>query len=107
NRQVPPTAHLCQDTRQLGANDVFFACKGHAGDGRDYLAQAIQAGAAAVVMHADGQEAIAPLGVPVLEVENLSEVLGQVAHLWYGQPSETLSVIAVTGTNGKTSCVQW
>ncbi|MCC2597451.1 bifunctional UDP-N-acetylmuramoyl-L-alanyl-D-glutamate--2,6-diaminopimelate ligase MurE/UDP-N-acetylmuramoyl-tripeptide--D-alanyl-D-alanine ligase MurF [Pusillimonas sp. MFBS29] len=107
-QHVAPKANLCLDSRQLSANDVFFACKGHAGDGRDYISQAIQAGAAAIVMHAgDQQTAADSIGVPVLAVENLSGVLGQVADLWYGQPSGKLSIIAVTGTNGKTSCVQW
>src|SRR5690606_41006393 len=47
------------------------------------------------------------LGVPVLEVEGLAAQLGATGHLWYGRPSDSLSVVAVTGTNGKTSTVQW
>src|SRR5690606_33265546 len=46
-------------------------------------------------------------GVPVMVVPGLSKQLGLTAHLWYGKPSTLVSVIAVTGTNGKTSCVQW
>src|SRR5690606_13031063 len=45
--------------------------------------------------------------VPVLEVPGLVACLGEIADLWYGQPSQTLSVVAITGTNGKTSTVQW
>jgi murE/murF fusion protein len=102
---------LCLDSRQLRAGDVFFACPGLASDGRQYLRQAVDAGAAAVVMerHAGDTAFEAPVSdaLPVLEVTNLRSMLGEVAHEWYGRPSEAMSVVAVTGTNGKTSTVQW
>lgn len=106
NAQVPDTAHLCMDSRQIQAGDVFMACPGRSGDGRDYIVQAVQRGAAAVVMqsHPDGAPGVS---VPVLQYDGLSSRLGEVAHEWYGRPSEAVSVIAVTGTNGKTSCVNW
>ncbi|MDS1142593.1 bifunctional UDP-N-acetylmuramoyl-L-alanyl-D-glutamate--2,6-diaminopimelate ligase MurE/UDP-N-acetylmuramoyl-tripeptide--D-alanyl-D-alanine ligase MurF [Pusillimonas sp. SM2304] len=107
-QHAAPTAHLCLDTRQLVAGDVFFACEGRVSDGRDYIDQAIEAGAAAIVMHGDQQDGTSPVkGVPVMVVPGLSQQLGLIAHLWYGKPSAQMSVIAVTGTNGKTSCVQW
>src|SRR5690606_8605159 len=94
--------------RQLAAGDVFFACAGHAGDGRDYIAQAVQAGAAAVIVQASGdRDTAAGVAVPVLSVADLPALMGEVGHHWYGRPSEAMSVVAVTGTNGKTSCVQW
>ncbi len=109
SRHVAPGAHLCLDTRQLNAGDVFFACPGLASDGRAYIEQAERLGAAAVVAHASGgsAEGAVRASVPVLEVEGLPDLLGQVAHRWYGEPSSALSVVALTGTNGKTSCVQW
>ncbi len=108
SRHVAPTAHLCLDTCQLRAGDVFFACAGRTSHGRDYLGQAVEAGAAAIVMQADSQDSGTPAGdVPVLAVQDLPMQLGPTAHLWYGRPSDVLSVVAVTGTNGKTSCVQW
>src|SRR3546814_4891949 len=59
-------------------------------------------------MHADGVADAAPdMAVPILLVPGLVEQRGEVAHLWYGEPSTALSIVAVTGTNGKTSCVQW
>ncbi|HWK70974.1 MAG TPA: bifunctional UDP-N-acetylmuramoyl-L-alanyl-D-glutamate--2,6-diaminopimelate ligase MurE/UDP-N-acetylmuramoyl-tripeptide--D-alanyl-D-alanine ligase MurF [Burkholderiaceae bacterium] len=106
NRHVAHGAHLCLDTRQLRAGDVFFACQGLASDGRLYIQRAMELGAAAIVMQGDG--AVAPAAsIPVLAVDGLASQLGEVAHLWYGEPSKALSVVAVTGTNGKTSCVQW
>ncbi|HWL28428.1 MAG TPA: bifunctional UDP-N-acetylmuramoyl-L-alanyl-D-glutamate--2,6-diaminopimelate ligase MurE/UDP-N-acetylmuramoyl-tripeptide--D-alanyl-D-alanine ligase MurF [Burkholderiaceae bacterium] len=108
NRHVSRTAHLCLDTRQLRAGDVFFACPGHAGDGRGYIADAVAQGAAAIISEAPaGWAPEAAEAVPVLEVEGLRALLGPVAHLWYGEPSQALAVVAVTGTNGKTTCVQW
>ena len=87
----------------------FFACPGFAGDGRDYIEDAIAAGAAAIVVQSPmpSQYADAGLAVPVLEVSGLVPLLGETAHIWYGRPSEAVSVVAVTGTNGKTTTVQW
>jgi len=99
------SAHLCLDSRQLGRGDVFFACPGRQTDGRQYIAQAFAAGAAAVVAEAEGFEAIPQASL--LWVSGLRALLGPVAHAWYGQPSATLTLVAVTGTNGKTSTVQW
>lgn len=101
-------AHLCLDTRHLQAGDVFFACAGRSRDGRAYIDEAIALGAAAVVAHA-GPDHIASdtLGVPVLDVDDLEGKLGAIADQWYGQPSRAVAVVAVTGTNGKTTCVQW
>lgn len=108
NRHVAPKAHLCLDTRQLQAGDVFFACPGLVSDGRLYIQRAVELGAAAIVLHDDGAAGAVPaVAIPILQVAELSRQLGEVAHLWYGQPSTALSIVAVTGTNGKTSCVQW
>jgi|TARA_A100001391_G_scaffold205245_1_gene204501 murE/murF fusion protein len=106
--RVGPQADLCLDSRQVSPGDVFFACPGYAGDGRDYIAQAIAQGAAAVVteLMPDAAQA-ASLSVPVLEVDSLQQQLGQIAHEWYGRVSAKMSVIAITGTNGKTSTVHW
>jgi len=106
-QNAPHAAHLCLDSRQVGRGDVFFACAGRADDRRRHIAQAVQAGAAAVVAQANAAARLAPLDVPLLRVPGLTRLLGAIAHAWYGQPSEALTVIAVTGTNGKTSTVQW
>nr|WP_240378716.1 UDP-N-acetylmuramoyl-L-alanyl-D-glutamate--2,6-diaminopimelate ligase [Alcaligenes sp. HPC1271] len=104
-QHVAPTANLCLDSRQIKAGDAFFACRGHQGDGREYEVQAVQQGAVAIVRE-QGDQAVDP-GVPVLQVPNLGALLGEVAHEWWGRPSEAMTVVAVTGTNGKTSTVQW
>lgn len=112
------SVHLCMDSRHVQAGDIFFAVPGRSTDGRAYVDQAIQQGAGVVVLEATDSaqlkqsvcaivEHIEQAGVPVLQVGQLASVLGHVAHQWYGAPSESMSVVAVTGTNGKTSCVQW
>jgi len=98
------------DTRRLKPGDAFIALPGalagKSGDGRDYIDAAIARGAAAVIVEAEGWFA-REYAVPVLPVANLRRVLGQFAARFYGQPSESLLAIGVTGTNGKTSCSQW
>src|SRR3546814_13226780 len=89
SRHVSPKAQLCLDTRQLSAGDVFFACVGLTGDGRDYIAQAVEAGAAAIVMQADDRASATPeLDVPVLAVPVLPGQLGYIGALGYDRPSE-------------------
>ena len=105
-RHCLSTAHLCLDSRAIQAGDVFFACAASASNtnGHAYIEQAIAAGAIAVVQ--DAAEAV-ELSVPTLVVAELNQYLGSVAHQWYGCPSEHMTVVAITGTNGKTSSVQW
>jgi murE/murF fusion protein len=102
-------AHLQADSRDVRAGDVFVACPGFTGDGRQFIVAAIKQGAAAVLMHVESaaQWQAADFSVPVWGLTDLKERLGALADHWYDQPSAHLKVIAVTGTNGKTSCVQW
>ncbi len=100
-------AHLRSDSRQVGAGDVFVAWPGASSDGRRHLAQAIAAGAAAALVEAEGFDDAAAPAVPVLRVAGLRECAGRIASEWLGEPSAALEVVAVTGTNGKTSCTQW
>ncbi len=102
-----PAAQLRADSRAIAAGDVFFAYPGEAADGRGYIAQAIAAGAAAVVFEADGFSWNDAWQVPHLGVADLKALAGEVAAGYYGQPARDMFVAAVTGTNGKTSCTQW
>jgi murE/murF fusion protein len=102
-------AHLHLDSRAVGPGDVFLACPGLSSDGRDFIAAAIKQGAGAVLMYADATTAwqATDFSVPVLGLPDLPQRLGELADIWYDKPSAHMKVIAVTGTNGKTSCVQW
>lgn len=109
---VTDKADLKLDSRDIQKGDVFVACTGSVVNGLAYIADAVKNGAAAVLAEvasdAEGQSFDdSGYDVPVLPVVNLRAQLGQIADAWYGHPSEAVSVIAVTGTNGKTSCVTW
>lgn len=106
-RHIERTAHLCLDSRQVRQGDVFFACPGEDADGRDFIEDAIARGAVAVIAEAGRDVRPGSPDVPCVQVKGLSSVLGQVAHHWYREPSHALTVVAVTGTNGKTTCVNW
>ncbi len=108
-RKAECGADLHLDSRLIQAGDVFVACPGISGDGRDYVQQAIMRGAAAVLMHVDLAESWVDidLRVPAIGVVGLQARLGELADLWYQSPSASLQVVAITGTNGKTSCAQW
>src|SRR5699024_8406484 len=92
--------------RDIQPGDVFVACEGIHSHGIDFLDQAIAQGAKAVLIEAR-DDFIIDSSIPVLKVPDLKNVLGHLADQWYGYPSKTLNIIAITGTNGKTSCVNW
>lgn len=93
------------DSRKVTAGDLFLALPGRVADGREFIAEAVSRGAAAVcvegvVRGADREQAGA---VPLFALEQLSAWAGHLAAAYYDQPSRALSVLGVTGTNGKTS----
>ena len=95
------------DSRQVGPGDGFVAWPGAATDGRRHVAAALQAGAAAAVVEHDGVEAFALDSEKVLAVQGLKQQAGPIASAFHGDPSAALDVVAITGTNGKTSCAWW
>lgn len=107
--RVSLTAHLKLDSRDIEPGDVFVACPGLSSDGRLYIDKALALGASAVLFEAPANDAIqtAAADTPMLPVTGLRALLGELADTWYGRPSAALAVVAVTGTNGKTSSVQW
>jgi UDP-N-acetylmuramoyl-L-alanyl-D-glutamate--2,6-diaminopimelate ligase len=107
-RATAPSAQLALDSRRVTPGDIFFACQHESGDSRHYITQAIDAGAAAVVFDdADGIMWRDECSVPYLMTTGLAQQIGPIAHDWYGRPDAGLFSVAVTGTNGKTSCTQW
>ena len=101
---------LATDSRLLKKGEVFLAFPGvgeSSADGRDFIAQAIRAGASAVLWEAGGYAWNPEWRVPNLPVANLRERAGAIASHVYGYPSQNLSLVGITGTNGKTSCSHW
>jgi UDP-N-acetylmuramoyl-L-alanyl-D-glutamate--2,6-diaminopimelate ligase len=97
---------LIVDSREVRPGDVFAALVGTKSDGRNFIDAATRAGAVAVIAQAGSNCAVSS-SVPVVSVENLSRAIGLVADDFYDRPSATLSVNAVTGTNGKTTVATW
>lgn len=97
---------LCLDHRQLAKGDLFIAIAGTRSDGRHYINEAVNAGAAAVVKTADGdEEKIRWIGaVPVIPYVGLAKAVSGIAGEFFGNPSCDLNVLGVTGTNGKSTC---
>lgn len=103
-----PAAKLCADSRSIAPGDVFVAYPTKSGDGRHYIVQAVERGAAAVLCEqSQGFEWDAALSVAHYLVPQLHTLVGLIASLWYDQPDAGMFTVAVTGTNGKTSCTQW
>jgi UDP-N-acetylmuramoyl-L-alanyl-D-glutamate--2,6-diaminopimelate ligase len=89
---------LAYDSRKVGSGSLFFCVPGEKSDGHDFAADAVAAGAAALVCER-------PLGLGVAEVEvpDARAAMAPAAARFFGQPSQELGVAAVTGTNGKTT----
>ncbi|MBX9961604.1 MAG: UDP-N-acetylmuramoyl-L-alanyl-D-glutamate--2,6-diaminopimelate ligase [Burkholderiales bacterium] len=102
-----PVRNLVTDSRAVQPGDVFLAYPGGRFDGRRFIAQSIERGAAAVLWEADDFAWRAEWRVPNLAVAGLREQAGAIAAHIYGQPSRELWMAGVTGTNGKTSCSHW
>jgi UDP-N-acetylmuramoyl-L-alanyl-D-glutamate--2,6-diaminopimelate ligase len=98
--------NLCLDTRQLKTGDAFIALAGIKVDGRNFIAKAIELGAAAILVEADKNwQGIAWLGaVPVIAIDNLPSRVSEIAGHFFGEPSKKIQLIGITGTNGKTTC---
>lgn len=97
-----PVEGLAIDSRKVRPGDVFLAVRGHSLDGREFIADAVAAGAAAVI--ADAPCVAEDWSLPVIEIEELARRISAIAGAFYGQPSRQLSLVGITGTNGKTSC---
>lgn len=106
-RQNAAGAALCANSRQLASGDVFIALLTRHGDGRQYIAQAIERGARAIVYEADGFDWQPEWQLAHLPVSGLSGLAAELAAAWYQHPGADMLNVAVTGTNGKTSCSQW
>lgn len=89
------------DSRQVREGSMFVAVRGVAVDGHRFLPQAVAAGARAIVV--EEMPAELPAGVTAILVDDCRDALGHLASRFYGDPSEELTLVGVTGTNGKTT----
>ena len=85
------------DSRAVKPGDLFVAVRGFATDGHEYIGMALKKGAAAVVCEQAGK------GIPAIVVQDSRAALADIAGNRFGHPSRRLTMIGVTGTNGKTT----
>jgi len=97
-------ARVHTDTRTLQRGDLFVALRGERFDANAFIAQAVEQGATAVLCEASGEAAARAANVPALIVPDSRLALGELASGWRAQ--FTLPLIAVTGSNGKTTVTQ-
>ncbi len=91
------------DSRAVGPGDLFIALPGEIHDGRQFIEQAVAAGAAAVVAEAPVSGFVDEVSVPLVELPELAREAGEIAARFFGHPSRELYTVGVTGTNGKTT----
>jgi UDP-N-acetylmuramoyl-L-alanyl-D-glutamate--2,6-diaminopimelate ligase len=89
------------DSRKIEKNDVFVAIRGSVSDGHEYIGKAIQLGAVAIVCDTF-PETVAD-GVTYIQVKDTNKALAFMAANYFGNPSERLKLVGITGTNGKTT----
>ena len=99
-REISGIAH---DSRKVKSGTLFVAIKGQNSDGYEFISNAIEKGASAII--ANGR-ATNITDIPVIHVLDTREALSHVSANFYGRPSENMNIVGITGTNGKTSICQ-
>jgi UDP-N-acetylmuramoyl-L-alanyl-D-glutamate--2,6-diaminopimelate ligase len=90
---------ITADSRKVEPGDLFVALTGEYFDGHQYISKAIQQGAVAIV----GEQALTDLPVPYIKVKNARQSLAHLAAAYYDYPARKLTMLGVTGTDGKTT----
>ena len=101
NSADPVVRGLCIDSRRVSPGDLFVALPGQYADGHDHLPEALRLGAAAFVVERWPQADVQ--GRPVVRVRDARRALAPLSARFFGDPSRELTLVGVTGTNGKTS----
>jgi UDP-N-acetylmuramoyl-L-alanyl-D-glutamate--2,6-diaminopimelate ligase len=96
-----PINDLQIDSRHVGEGSAFIAIKGMLADGHQFIETALQKGATAIICQT--LPIVLREDVTYIEVENSASAAGYMASNFYGQPSQKLQLVGVTGTNGKTT----
>jgi murE/murF fusion protein len=98
---------LCSDSRKVQPGNMFAALKGLMVDGHNYIGQAVAAGCSALLVNHGWQQYVSGDNtwsqVSIIEVEDTKTALGNIAANFYDHPDRQLTVIGITGTNGKTT----
>ena len=100
NPGVPVNA-IHFDSRKVGLNDVFVAIRGTQSDGHDYIKKAEEQGAIAIIC--EQMPTAFVNGITYVQTSDTAQALALMASNFYGNPSENLKLVGITGTNGKTT----
>ncbi len=95
------------DSRMVVAGDLFIAIKGDQYNGSDYIENAIANGARAILIDSNDNIYFPKQCIPLIAIAQLKKNLSAIAGRFFQNPSLNMRIIGVTGTNGKTSCVQY
>jgi UDP-N-acetylmuramoyl-L-alanyl-D-glutamate--2,6-diaminopimelate ligase len=98
----PTIRGIRYDSRQVAPGDLFVAVRGAISDGHAFIDRAVTSGAAALLVEAIPDDA-GDYDVPILRVPDCRRALAPLAERFFGKPADELTLIGVTGTNGKTS----
>ena len=93
---------ICYDSRKCSQGSLFVAIPGEKFDGHDFIDNAIEKGASAVICQKIPDNARS-LGTAFIKVNNSRKMLAKISNRWYDDPSKKMRIIGVTGTNGKTT----
>ena len=96
-------SHLASDSRRVEGGGLFVAVRGEQSDGHRFIEQAVSKGASAVVCEEIPKTTEGFAGVDFIQVSNTRQALAELAAAFYGDPAHKLSMVGITGTNGKTT----
>ncbi len=113
--QDVPVTGIAIDSREVRAGDLFIAISGSRNDGARFIDQAVSRGAIAVLWEAPGatqglpltRDSAAGVAVPLIAVPDLRQQVGAICARFYHDPSRELTMVGVTGTNGKSSVASY
>ena len=91
---------ICNHSSKATQGSLFIAVKGFAKDGHDYINDAIEKGASAII---SDSEVLNTISVPNIKVKDSRLALSHIASRYYNYPSKELTIVGITGTNGKTT----
>ena len=98
---------ISNDSRHVKKNSIFLAYPGIHTDGRKYIAEALKKGAKAIVYEKKNFTWQKSWDAPHYGINDLKNNEGEIAHIFFKEPSKELLTIGITGTNGKTTCAYW
>lgn len=99
--------NLSLNSKQISKNTVFIAYPGNKYDGREFIQEAIENGAAGIIFESKNFKKNLNLSIPNISISDLRNKLAAISSQFYEYPSKKISIIGITGTNGKTTSAYW